>query len=102
MNINVIELAQALVSIKSVSRWSNVEISNFLEQQLRQYDFEVERLQYVDENGEIKVSLVAKKGQGVEGLAFISHSDTVPGQEEDWSAFTPEIEGGPAAGAGKL
>jgi acetylornithine deacetylase len=100
MNINVIKLTQELVSIKSVSQWSNAEISDFLEKQLHEYGFEVERLQYVDENGEIKVSLVAKKGQGVDGLAFISHSDTVPGQEEDWPAFTPEIEGGRLLGRG--
>src|SRR5688572_4207737 len=100
MNINVIKLAQDLVSIKSVSNWSNVEISDFLEKQLHQYGFELERLQYVDGNGEIKVSLVAKKGQGADGLAFISHSDTVPGQEEDWPAFTPVVEGGRLLGRG--
>lgn len=100
MSINVIDLAKELVSIKSVSRWNNVEISDLLEEQLRHYKFEVERLQFVDENGETKVSLVAKKGEGVDGLAFISHSDTVPGQEEDWPAFSPQIEGGRLLGRG--
>ena len=36
----------------------------------------VERLEYDDENGVRKASLVAQKGEGVDGLAFFSHTDT--------------------------
>ncbi|MGB0383893.1 MAG: M20/M25/M40 family metallo-hydrolase [Ardenticatenaceae bacterium] len=100
MNMDVLELTKELVAIKSVSRWSNREVSDFLEDVLNKCAFEVERLTYIDPNGEEKVSLVAKKGEGVGGLAFLSHSDTVPGQEQDWEAFNPVIKDGRLLGRG--
>jgi acetylornithine deacetylase len=100
MNVNLIQLAQELVAIPSVSHWSNTEISDRLEQWLKAAAFDVERLEYVDPNDETKVSLVAKKGQGPNGLAFISHSDTVPGQEDVWPAFSPALENGRLVGRG--
>ena len=92
MYLDPIRLTQELVNIKSVSRWSNTEIAHLLEERLKQCAFEVERLEYIDDNGECKVSLVAKKGEGVDGLAFFSHTDTVPGLEEDWDAFSAVIQ----------
>jgi acetylornithine deacetylase len=100
MSIDLVHLAKELIAIPSVSRSSNAAISDFLEEQLKQWDFEVERLEYVDENGETKVSLVARKGSGNDGLALISHSDTVPGQEEDWPAFSPAAQDGRLIGRG--
>ena len=100
MKLDPVVLAQDLIAIKSVSRWSNVEISNVLEERLKGWDFEVERLTYIDDNGEHKVSLVAKKGSGTDGLALISHTDTVPGQEADWAAFDPIIKDGRLFGRG--
>ncbi|MCB8962369.1 MAG: M20/M25/M40 family metallo-hydrolase [Ardenticatenales bacterium] len=91
--MNVIELTQALVRQPSVSRWSNVAITDYLEEQLRGLECQIERLEYTDPEGERKASLVAKLGQGSGGLAFCSHSDTVPGQEEDWDPFDPRIDG---------
>jgi acetylornithine deacetylase len=82
--MDVVQLTRDLVAFDSASRRSNREISDFLEQQLRAVGFEVERLQYVDEEGETKVSLVARKGGGTGGLALCSHSDTVPA--DDWEA----------------
>lgn len=100
MNVDMLQLAKDLIAIPSVSRSSNAVISDFLEEQLKQLDFEVERLEYVDENGETKVSLVTKKGSGTDGLSLISHSDTVPGQEQDWPAFSPAAQDGRLVGRG--
>ncbi len=91
MNFDVVKLTADLVNLPSVSRGSNEAISDYLEAQLKDAAFAVERLSYIDENGENKVSLVAKKGKGKDGLAFFSHSDTVPGQEADWEAFQADI-----------
>jgi len=55
---------------------------------------------YVDPYGEEKISLVAKKGAGTGGLGFLSHSDTVPGQEQDWPAFNPVAKDGRLFGRG--
>ena len=98
--VDLLELTKDLIDFPSVSRWSNVAISNYLEDALQSCAFEVERLTYTDENGESKVSLVARKGDGVDGLAFFSHSDTVPGQEEDWEPFNAMIVDGRVVGRG--
>ena len=100
MNLDVVELTKDLVAIQSVSRWSNRAVCDYLEPLLKQCEFEVERLMYVDPNGEEKFSLVAKKGAGSGGLGFLSHSDTVPGQEQDWEAFNPVLKEGRLFGRG--
>jgi acetylornithine deacetylase len=100
MNFDPLQLTKELVAIPSVSRWSNADISNLLEKWLKEAAFEIERLEYTDANGETKISLVAKKGAGTGGLAFIGHSDTVPGQEEEWPAFSPTVENGHLIGRG--
>ena len=98
--MDVLQLTQDLVAIKSVSQWSNQEISDSLEQTLSRCSFEVERLEYVDDNGERKVSLVAKKGKGQDGFGLFSHSDTVPGNEWAWDAFSPTVKEGRVFGRG--
>ena len=100
MALTLVTLTRELIDIRSVSRWSNVEISDRLEQRMCESNFEVERLEYRDENGERKSSLVAKRGSGSGGLAFISHTDTVPGQEEDWAAFESVVQEGRILGRG--
>ena len=97
---DVVQLTQDLVAIKSVSQWSNQEISDSLEETLRRSSFEVERLEYVDDQGERKVSLVAKKGNGQDGFGLFSHSDTVPGNEWAWDAFSPAVNEGRLIGRG--
>ncbi|MEM7033452.1 MAG: M20/M25/M40 family metallo-hydrolase, partial [Chloroflexota bacterium] len=73
---------------------------DFVEDWLKEANFDVERLEYIDDNGERKVNLVGKKGEGTGGLGFFSHSDTVPGQEEDWPAFDPTEKEGRLFGRG--
>ena len=93
-------LTREMVAIDSVSRNSNAAISDLLEQILRQSEFEVERLEYADESGTLKVSLVAKKGDGRGGLALFSHSDTVPGTKWDRDPWAPTVENGKLIGLG--
>ena len=100
MKQNVVTLTQEMVAIDSVSRNSNVAISGLLEKTLRQSGFDVERLEYVDENTVVKVSLVAKKGDGRGGLALFSHSDTVPGTKWDRDPWGPTVENGRLIGLG--
>ncbi len=100
MKLDVIELTKRFVSIPSVSRVSNAPISDAIKSLFAESDWVVEESDYIDKNGERKVNLVAKLGQGTGGLAFCSHNDTVPGQEHDWPAFTPEIRDGKLYGRG--
>ena len=96
----VVALASRLVEIPSVSRDGNVAVSEVLEEVLTGYGFEVERLSYRDENGVLKVSLVARRGSGRGGLGFFSHSDVVPADEKLWRPFTPEVKDGKLYGRG--
>lgn len=79
MSSDVIKLTQDLVAIPSVSQQSNAEVSDYIEDWLRGHGFdEIERLEYDDDYGR-KVNVIAKKGEGTGGVAFLSHSDTVRG-----------------------
>ncbi|MEM8860599.1 MAG: M20/M25/M40 family metallo-hydrolase, partial [Chloroflexota bacterium] len=100
MPTDVIDLTKELIQQRSVSADSNAPISDYLQEQLEAIGCQIERLEYVDQNGETKVNLIGKLGDGTGGLAFCSHSDTVPGQEVDWPAFEPEIKDGKLYGRG--
>ncbi len=101
MSYSVVQLTKELVSIPSVSQWSNAPVSDYIEDWLRSNGFdEIERLEYTDENDEVKVNIIAKKGSGTGGLAFLSHSDTVKGMEDEWDAFDPTIKDGRLYGRG--
>ncbi|MFK7800069.1 MAG: M20 family metallopeptidase [Anaerolineae bacterium] len=97
---DVIELTQNLVKMQSVSKDSNAPISDYLQSILEEMGCTIERLEYTDGNGELKVNIIGKLGEGKGGLAFCSHSDTVPGQEVDWDAFDPVIKDGRLYGRG--
>ncbi len=100
MGLDPVEMTKEFVDVKSVSRWSNAAISDLVEERMEACGLEVERLSYEDENGELKVSLVGRKGEGEGGLAFLSHTDTVPGQEQDWDAYHGVVEGDRLLGRG--
>ena len=80
-----VELTKELIRFDSISRNSNVPVSDHLHDQLDRLGFTIERIPYQDEDGIEKVSLVGRKGEGNGGLALLGHSDTVPvdGWEED-------------------
>jgi acetylornithine deacetylase len=100
MELDVVQLTRDYVAINSVSRRSNAEVSDLIEETLKKCSFEVEHLESIDENGEKKVSLVAKKGDGDGGLGLFSHSDTVPGDSWDRNPFDPVVEDGRLVGLG--
>lgn len=97
---NVLSLTEQLIAMPSVSRDSNVAITDFIERLLTAANWQTERTDYIDDNGKRKANLVAKLGTGQGGLAFCSHSDTVPGQEQDWEAFVPQVRDGRLYGRG--
>lgn len=96
---DVVELTQALIAIPSPSQQSNQAAAAYLAPLLQQYGFDVEELSFMDE-GQRKVSLVARKGAGKGGLGIFSHSDTVPGDADGWQPFSPLIEEGRLIGRG--
>ena len=69
--------------------FSNRRIADCIAEVLRTAGFEIEEVTYWEEEEE-KVSLVAKKGRGSGGIAFLSHSDTVPGGN-GWDPFQPQV-----------
>jgi acetylornithine deacetylase len=98
-SLDVVELTKSLIAFDSVSKNSNAEISDFIANILERCRFTVERLEFIDENNQRKVSLVAKKGAGEGGLGLFSHSDTVPG-DAGWEPFHPTIDGERLVGRG--
>ncbi len=78
-----LQLVKELVSFPSVSEFSNESVSQFVADALVQLHFDLEWHSYVDAKGYTKVSLVAKRGTGQGGVAFLAHTDVVPA--EDWS-----------------
>lgn len=77
------QLTEDLVRFPSVSDVSNETVSQFVADQLAAMKFEVEWHSYVDDKNQNKVSLVAKRGSGLGGVAYLAHTDVVPA--EDWS-----------------
>ena len=100
MPLDVLGLTKELVAIDSVSARSNAAAADRLEAEFRERGFEVERLEYDDAAGVRKVNLVARKGEGTGGLAFLSHLDTVPGTGWDRDPWSPIVEGDRLIGLG--
>jgi acetylornithine deacetylase len=74
------ELTKTLIGYNTVSPRSNVEVMDFLTETLESIDCEVERVEYKDPAGVLKVNLIGRKGpeNGERGLALLGHIDTVP------------------------
>lgn len=100
MPLDVVQLTRDLAAIRSVSAESNVAVTDLLEGVLRDRAFEVERLEYDDPHGVRKANVVARKGEGTGGLAFLSHLDTVPGTGWDRDPWQPALEGDRLIGLG--
>ena len=101
--MDAIEYAKKLISFPSVSRDSNVAVTDYVEQALRNLGFETERVDYQDENGTAKSNVIGKRGTGKGGLAYFGHTDVVPA--DDWSddsngPFDPLIKNGRLYGRG--
>jgi acetylornithine deacetylase len=74
---------EKLIAFPSVSRVSNVEITDYLHQLLAKWGFSCERTDFLDPLGVPKSNLVAKRGTGTKGLAYFCHTDVVPA--DTWS-----------------
>lgn len=103
--MNALEYAQRLVSFDSVSRKSNVDVTNCVEGMLRDQGFEIERLEYDDAHGVRKACVVGRKGPGSAsgGLAYFGHTDVVPADPwffPDHGPFTPTVKEGRLYGRG--
>jgi acetylornithine deacetylase len=74
------KLTRTLIGYNTVSPRSNVEVMDFLTETLESIDCEVERVEYKDRAGVLKVNLIGRKGpvNGERGLALLGHIDTVP------------------------
>jgi acetylornithine deacetylase len=87
MNHNLLDEAKKLtfdlVSFPSVSHESNEEVSQFVAKKLESLGFSIEEHSYLDLKGKKKISLVAKRGHGLGGVAYLAHTDVVPA--DDWS-----------------
>lgn len=105
MPTEAIEYLKPLMEFDSVSSRSNADISNHIESTLQTLDFETERVEYVDSNGELKVSILGRKGPhdlSSGGMGWFGHTDVVPA--DDWHTddgpFTAIIEGDRLYGRG--
>ncbi len=97
--MDALRLAQEMIALDSISVRSNASVAALMRGWLEKLGFEIEQLEMTDPNGQLKVSLVCKRGRGSGGIAYFCHNDVVP--VDDWSAAA----GGPFSGAvsdGKL
>ena len=61
--MNAIELTKTLIGYDTVSPKSNVEVMDFLTETLESVGCEVERVEYNDPAGTLKVNLIGRKGK---------------------------------------
>ena len=97
------ELLQDLIRFETVSRVSsNVEVTDFVDQILRDLGFTTERVNYVDEQGLAKSNVIGRAGPAGRGMAYFGHTDVVPAF--NWrgpgSAFDPTQQDGRLYGRG--
>lgn len=100
--MNALQYAQDLVAFPSVSRDSNLPVSDYVQEVLQRLGFDIERLEYDDPKGVRKANILGKKGDGQGGLAYFGHTDVVPA--DDWRAaggpFQPRVADGRLYGRG--
>ncbi|QDU59699.1 Acetylornithine deacetylase [Planctomycetes bacterium Pan216] len=101
MPVRALDHARELISLPSVSRDSNAEASAYIADAVTSMGLDVERFTYADPAGVEKTNVVARRGSGPGGIAFLAHSDTVP--VEGWQMgepFKPQIQDGKLYGRG--
>lgn len=101
--MNALKYAHQLVEFDSVSSRSNNAVSDFIEEQLKRFGCDVERVHYEDENGIAKSNVIGKLGQGSGGLAYFGHTDVVPADDwvfDDHGPFQPTVKEGRLYGRG--
>ncbi len=100
--MDAIELTKTLIGYDTVSLKSNVEVMDYLTNVLESIDCEVERVEYKDPAGTLKVNLIGRKGgnSGQRGLALLGHIDTVPAIGWEANPFEARIVDGKLYGRG--
>ena len=100
--MNAIELTKTLIAYDTVSSKTNVEVMDYLTEVLESIDCEVERVEYTDPAGVLKVNLIGRKGRnsGERGLALLGHIDTVPAVGWSENPFEARIVDGKMYGRG--
>ena len=100
--MNAKELTKTLIGYNTISPLSNVEVMDFLTETLEAIDCEVERVEYRDPAGVLKVNLIGRKGPdtGERGLALLGHIDTVPAIGWSMDPFDARIADGKMYGRG--
>jgi acetylornithine deacetylase len=101
--MNAIEHLCELIRFDSVSSQSNVPITDHVECVLKERGFEIERLEYDDQAGVRKASIIGKLGHGTGGLAYFGHTDVVPASPwftSEHGPFEPTIKGDKLYGRG--
>ena len=100
--MDAIELTRTLIGYDTVSPKSNVEVMDYLTNVLESIDCEVERVEYNDPVGTLKVNLIGRKGgnSGQRGLALLGHIDTVPAIGWEENPFEARIVDGKLYGRG--
>ncbi|MCA9176201.1 MAG: M20 family metallopeptidase [Planctomycetales bacterium] len=93
--IDPVELTMDLVRFDSVSRRSNRDVTDYVQQRLEELGFETERVDYEDDHGTVKCNVIGRAGptrasieaqtvgNGSPGMAYFGHTDVVPA--DDWS-----------------
>ena len=96
------ELTKTLIGYNTVSTRSNVAVTDFLTETLESVGCEVERVEYTDAAGVLKVNLIGRKGRetGERGLALLGHIDTVPAIGWSENPFEARIADGKMYGRG--
>jgi len=98
-----LDIASELMEFDSVSSRSNVPVTEYVEYRLKQLKFDVERIDYTDEQGVAKANIIGKLGPGTGGMAYFGHTDVVPALNWKFSEhgpFTPTIKEGRLYGRG--
>ena len=87
----VAQLTSKLIGLNSQTSTSNTDLAQFITDFVQPFASEIEPIDYIDSNGNRKVSLVVRVGEGEGGLALSAHLDTVPGIGWDTDPFGPRI-----------
>jgi acetylornithine deacetylase len=94
--MDALDYARDLISFDSISPVSNCAATDYVEEKLKRLGFETEKLEFHDENGVHKSSVVGRRGGGRGGMALFGHTDVVPA--DTWSIqehgpFQPTVKG---------
>ena len=103
-----LQIAQRLVEFDSTCFHSNREVSDYVEALLDDLGCETERIEYRDDNDELKVNILGRREAAAGsaskgGLAWFGHTDVVV--SDDWSIaehgpFEPTVRDGRLYGRG--